>query len=189
MEPSALDQTSSSQGPIQKKLGQRGILLSLLAGDFVRVGILLLIFQVFALQLSVVRGSSMLPNIHDGDRLLVDKYSYALTDIQRFDVVILACPVNKGVDYVKRVVGMPGDRIVLDQGKLIVNGRELPEEFGFVPDHNSFGLWVVPEGQYFVLGDNRPVSSDSREGWFVKKALIKGKVRACIWPPTSLKVF
>ncbi|HHI81206.1 MAG TPA: signal peptidase I, partial [Planctomycetes bacterium] len=94
------------------------MLLSLLAGDLLRAGILLLIFQVFALQLSVVRGSSMLPNIHDGDRLLVDKYSYSLSDIERFDVVILSCPVNEGVDYVKRVVGLPGDRIVLDRGKL-----------------------------------------------------------------------
>ncbi len=131
----------------------------------------------------------MLPNIHDGDRLLVDKYSYSLMAIERFDVVILACPVNEGVDYVKRVVGMPGDRIVLDRGKLIVNGKQLPEKFGYVPDPNAYGLWVVPQGQYFVLGDNRPVSSDSREGWFVDKALIKGKVRACIWPPTNLKVF
>ncbi|HHI80449.1 MAG TPA: signal peptidase I, partial [Planctomycetes bacterium] len=69
------------------------------------------------------------------------------------------------------------------------NGKALPETFGYVPDRNAYGYWVVPEGQYFVLGDNRPVSSDSREGWFVDRALIKGKVRACIWPPKSLRVF
>ena len=189
MKPSAFDHESSSKGHKDPKGAQRGILLSLLAGDLLRAGILLLIFQVFALQLSVVRGSSMLPNIHDGDRLLVDKYSYSLSDIERFDVVILSCPVNEGVDYVKRVVGLPGDRIVLDRGKLIVNGKALPETFGYVPDRNAYGYWVVPEGQYFVLGDNRPVSSDSREGWFVDRALIKGKVRACIWPPKSLRVF
>lgn len=169
--------------------GERGGLLGLLLGDLVRVGLFAALLNGLALQVSVVKGSSMLPNIHDGDRLVVDRFSYLFGEVERFDVVILECPTKPGVDYVKRVIGLPGDTIVLEAGKLSVNGRLLPEPFRHVEDGASFGIWRVPEGSYFVLGDNRPVSSDSREGWFVPRAAIKGRVRACLWPPADLGLF
>lgn len=161
----------------------------LLAVDLVRACIFILILHVFVFQFSIVRGSSMLPNIKDGDRLLVDRISYSLLGVQRFDVVILAYPKDPSIDYVKRIIGMPGDRIEFRSGQLFVNGRPLPEPFQKVKDSFASGSWTVPKDSYFVLGDNRPVSSDSREGWSVNRDLIKGKVQACIWPVAHAKTF
>ncbi len=131
----------------------------------------------------------MMPNIHDGDRLIVDRISYAVGDVQRFDVVILAYPKDPSVDYVKRIVGLPGDEVSFEKGRLSVNGKILPEGFQPVPDFGLTGRWRVPTGNYFVLGDNRPVSSDSREGWFVEEGLLRGKVQYCFWPITHARSF
>ncbi|HMQ24212.1 MAG TPA: signal peptidase I, partial [Planctomycetota bacterium] len=140
-------------------------------------------------QFSLVRGSSMQPNIQDGDHLLVDRLSYKVGRADRFDVAILECPLAPGTDYVKRIVGLPGDRIDIEGGRVRVNGEELPESFDCIVDRVESGSWIMPEGQYFVLGDNRPVSSDSREGWFVPQANLRGKVRACFWPLQHLRAF
>jgi len=131
----------------------------------------------------------MQPNIHDGDRLLVDKISYAIGDVGRFDVVILQAPRDPAVDYVKRVVGLPGDHVVLRHGRLSVNGKRIDEPFTHLIDGHYVGDWTVPEGKFFVLGDNRPVSRDSREGWCVRREAIRGKVRACFWPLDHARTF
>jgi signal peptidase I len=182
------------EGRARQKAGKRRkrrerSLLSIFLGDFFKAAALLALLHLFVVQFSVVRGSSMMPNIKDGDRLLVDRLTYNLGEVERFDVVILACPKDTSVDYVKRVIGMPGDRIVIRRGRIYVNDQLLPEPFTFVPDHHSSEPIFVPDSSYFVLGDNRPVSSDSREGWFVGRQLIKGKVRACVWPVARAKIF
>jgi len=173
----------------RKKKREERSLLSIFLSDFFKAAALLALLHLFVVQFSVVRGSSMMPNIKDGDRLLVDRLTYNIGEVERFDVVILACPKDTRVDYVKRVIGMPGDRIVIRKGRIYVNGDLLPEPFTFVPDHHSSRPIFVPDSSYFVLGDNRPVSSDSREGWFVDRSLIKGKVRACVWPVARAKLF
>jgi signal peptidase I len=165
---------------------ERGSFLGYVLADVLKAGVLLMVLQGFVFHFSVVRGSSMEPNIQDGDRLLVDRLSYSLSEIERFDVVILAAPDDPGVDYVKRIVGLPGDRVELLGGRLRINGEEILETSGAVPDPEAFGNWIVPEGEYFVLGDNRPVSSDSREGWFVPRSRIRGKVQFRIWPLSHL---
>ncbi|MCB9891377.1 MAG: signal peptidase I [Planctomycetes bacterium] len=163
--------------------------LTTLAFDLVRGATIVACLHLFVFQFSLVRGSSMQPNIHDGDHLLVDRLSYQLGEVDRFDVAILECPLTPGVDYVKRIVGLPGDKIEIAAGHVRVNGRELPETFDYIVDRVESGTWVLPDNQYFVLGDNRPVSSDSREGWFVPREKLRGKVRACLWPPTHLRAF
>lgn len=131
----------------------------------------------------------MQPNIHDGDRLLVDRISYRIGDVKRYDVAILECPLAPGTEYVKRIVGLPGDRVEIRRGRVKINGAALPEPFQCIEDHLADGTWKLPKDQFFVLGDNRPVSSDSREGWFVPRAKLRGKVRACLWPPSHLRAF
>ena len=131
----------------------------------------------------------MSPSLEEGDRLMVDRLSYSVTDVDRFDVVVLRDPRNPGVDFVKRVVGLPGDLVEMCAGQLSVNGEPVSERFGHVVDRVARGAWVVPDDSYFVLGDNRPISCDSREFGMVGHDLLKGRVRLCFWPPDRLSVF
>ena len=173
----------------RSRASERGTFTAVFLGDLCRAGVVLILLHVFVFNFSLVRGSSMRPNIEDGDRLLVDKLTYSILGVDRFDVVILACPKNRQVDYVKRIVGLPGDRIEFSGGQLFVNGAPVPQRFAHVNDKETSGVWHVPKGCYFVVGDNRPISSDSREGWFVAQDLIKGKVRACFWPLAHARTF
>lgn len=149
---------------------------------------LMVVVHLFVIQVSVVKGTSMEPCLHDGDRLVVDRVSTNLADVSRGDVVILRYPRNPEIDFVKRVVALPGDRVSMHDGALIVNG-EVADDYGCIADHQALPDTVVPPGQFFVLGDNRPVSCDSRDFGLVDETLLKGRVRARFWPLASLAVF
>ena len=146
------------------------------------------LIHLFLVQISVVRGHSMRPNLQDGDRLVVDRVGYALAGIDRFDVVVMSNPNDHAVDYVKRVVGLPGDRIGLREGVLTVNGRPLDEGFEPIRDFCTMDQIRVPEGHLFVLGDNRPISCDSRSFGLVPETLVKGRVRVRFWPLDRFEV-
>ncbi len=153
------------------------------------IGISLLVaLHVFAIQVSVVRGHSMEPCLHDGDRLVVDRVAYNLGDANRGDVAILRYPLDPSIDFVKRVVGLPGDRVSMHNGLLFVNGQ-VADDYGSITDRQELAEFVVPQGQFFVLGDNRPVSCDSREFGLVAGDLLKGRVRARFWPLENLAIF
>jgi len=141
------------------------------------------LYAVF-FNLSVVRGSSMSPGIHDGDRILVEPWSYLLREVARGDVVVLRYPLDPSVDYLKRVIGLPGDRVTLADGHVWVNGELLDEPYVEIIDRSSYLSVVVEEGTYFVLGDNRPRSSDSREFGFVPQSYLRGRVDLRLWPPS-----
>jgi signal peptidase I len=130
----------------------------------------------------------MEPCLHDGDRLVVDRVAYNFGDVSRGDVVVLRYPKNPSVDFVKRVVGLPGDHIAMRHGVLLVNG-EAAEDYGCILDVQDMPDLVVPEHEFFVLGDNRPISCDSREFGLVPQELLKGRVRARFWPLTNATVF
>lgn len=149
---------------------------------------LMVAVHLFVIQVSVVKGTSMEPCLHDGDRLVVDRVSYNLADVSRGDVVILCYPRNPAVDFVKRIVALPGDRVAMQDGVLIVNG-EKADDYDCIADHQVLHETLVPPGQFFVLGDNRPVSCDSRDFGLVDESLLKGRVRARFWPLASLAVF
>ena len=146
---------------------------------------ILLGFRAVA-HVSLVHGCSMKPTIQEGDRLVVDRLSPSFGQIDRFDIVILGNPDNPDEDFVKRVVGLPGECIAFQNGRLTVNGRVVSEFFPkvieFVPEQE----WVVPQDHFFVLGDNRPVSLDSREFGVVPRGLLRGKVRYRLWPPARV---
>ncbi len=132
--------------------------------------------------LSVVRGNSMSPSIADGDRILVEPWSYLVGDVERGDVVVLRYPLDPSIDYIKRVIGLPGDRVTLAGGHVWVNDQLLSEPYIAAGDLESYSTHVVSDGHVFVLGDNRPRSSDSREFGAVPKDYLRGRVDLRLWP-------
>jgi signal peptidase I len=153
------------------------------ASSAFRLACLLLVSYGFFFNLSVVRGSSMTPGIQDGDRILVEPWSYLLGEIERGDVVVLRYPLDPEIDYIKRVIGLPGDHVSLVRGQVWVNGEVLDEPYVASIDSSSVLSVEVSSGSYFVLGDNRPRSSDSREFGLVPESYVRGRVDLCLWPP------
>ncbi|MCX8125895.1 MAG: signal peptidase I [Dehalococcoidia bacterium] len=129
--------------------------------------------------------TSMLPGIHQGDWVRVEKVTYWFSDPKRGDVIVLEPPQGASeTPYIKRIIGLPGDRVEVVNGKVIVNGRELYEPYISAPPRYTFGPVTVPPENYFVLGDNRNNSVDSHGGWTVPRQNIIGKAWFIYWPPS-----
>jgi signal peptidase I len=132
----------------------------------------------------------MLPMLEDQDRLFINKMAYRVGDIQRGDVVVFLYPHDHQKSYIKRVIALPGDNLKIDHGHVFVNGRELAENY--VPprfeDDRSLPEETVPEHEYFVMGDHRSISSDSRDFGPVDKGLIYGKAAFVYWPMEQVGV-
>jgi signal peptidase I len=136
-----------------------------------------------------VKGNSMYPNFHDGEYLLTDKISYRLNNPKHGDVVVFTAPKNKEYDYIKRIIATPDDTIEICRGKIKRNGQLLPETY-LPPDFKTLSGHFIKECQtltlkaneYFVLGDNRSHSSDSREWGMVPRDLLIGKAWLRYWP-------
>jgi signal peptidase I len=131
-----------------------------------------------------VEGTSMLPRLEDRDRLFINKFVYHFEAIHRGDVVVFHYPRDPEKSYIKRVIALPGDRLRIDDGQVWVNGKALielyvPEEYR---DAKSMAPMVVPDGTYFMMGDHRSISSDSREFGPVERDLIYGKAVFVYWP-------
>jgi signal peptidase I len=146
----------------------------------------------FGFQVARVEGQSMAPTLSDQDRLIVNKLVYRLTDPQRGDIVMLYYPLDPDKSFVKRVIAEEGDTVRVVEGRVYVNDVPLLDD-AYVPpeyrDHQDYGPHVVPEGYYFVMGDHRNNSSDSRHwGWVPKKYII-GKVQLRWWPVPSARLF
>ena len=165
-------------------IGRQRLLLDVLLGASFMV-----VVHLFVVQISIVKGHSMEPSLQDGDRLVVDRVSCSLGEMHRGDVVVLRYPRNPEVDFVKRIVGLPGDRVALRNGQLWVNGAMAPDDWTCIADRETTRDVQVPSGCYFVLGDNRPISCDSREFGLVPGELLKGRVRARFWPLDRVAVF
>ena len=145
----------------------------------------------FGFQVARVEGLSMAPTLADQDRLIVNKLRYRLTSPQRGEIVMLYYPLNPDKSFVKRVIGEEGDTVRVVDGRVYVNDVPLLDDF--VPaeyrSHDDWGPQVVPEGYYFVMGDHRNNSSDSRTWGFVPKKYIIGKVQLRWWPVPHARVF
>ena len=131
-----------------------------------------------------VEGTSMLPRLEDHDRLFINKFVYRITAIERGDIVVFHYPRDPEKSYIKRVIALPGDRLRVDRGLVWLNGNPLPERY--VPeeykDSRSMTEIVIPGGSYFMMGDHRSISSDSREFGPVDRDLIYGKAVFVYWP-------
>ncbi len=135
-----------------------------------------------------VDGMSMEPKLHNGERLMVDKASYMFHPPVRGDVVVFVAPPQPTLDYVKRIIALPGDTISVENGVPTVNGVTLkefyvdPQHMGASPSDKPIQNMVVPPGEYFVMGDNRAESFDSRSWGFLPRSNIIGRATLVYWP-------
>ncbi len=154
------------------------------------VGSIFIVIYLFIAQPHQIKGISMDDTFHNGDYILTSKVSYKFTPPALGDIVVFESPSNPDIDYIKRIIGTPGDRIMLKDSVVTRNGVALSEPYAKQPINVFEGGFlqtgqevVVPEGYVFVMGDNRPRSSDSREFGFVPQEHIVGKVFFRYFPP------
>ena len=160
---------------------------------YIIVIVVIIFVFTFVVSIQTVAGNSMFPTLEDGNMVLVSKISYRLSNIKRNDIVVLK---NNGKTFVKRVIGLPGEKIEYMDGYLYIDGESFKETF-LNPDVVTYNFMFIdvcsledcpdgkiPDNKYLVMGDNRPESSDSRDSSFglVDKSDIKGKVFFKLWP-------
>lgn len=148
---------------------------------------------LFLFQPHKVDGSSMFPNFHDKEFILTDKIGYRSSDPKRGDVIVFHAPPPFDSDFIKRVIGLPGETIEISDGSVFIDGVKLEENYlpeGYSTKNRSFlqeGVpFPIPAGYYIVLGDNRDYSSDSREWGPISKKAIVGKAWIRYWPLNKL---
>ncbi|MDY0408144.1 signal peptidase I [Virgibacillus soli] len=146
----------------------------------------------------IVDGPSMLPTLHDRDQMIVNKFSYRISEPKRFDIVVFHASEQK--DFIKRVIGLPGEHIAFKDDVLYVNGKEIDEDFlhsnsvlqpfteDFTLEELPGNFETVPDDYYLVLGDNRENSVDSRSLGLIPKEQIVGKTSIIYWPMNRMKV-
>jgi signal peptidase I len=152
--------------------------------DIVLAFFFAVLIVIFIVQPVKVEGTSMQPRLVDQERIFVNRFIYRFSEIRRGDVVVFWYPRDRSKSFIKRVMGIPGDEVEIRQGSVYVNGSKVEEPY-LAPqfrDRDSLGKRIVPSDRYFVLGDHRSSSNDSRNWGFVPRELIYGKAIFCYWP-------
>lgn len=169
------------------------------AWEFIRfiimVVALVVVVRVFIAQPFVVEGTSMVPSYQNSDYLIIDQLTYHFREPHRGDVIVFHPPVDPKTYYIKRVIGVPGDTVIIKDGKVTLkndehpNGILLPEEY-ITPDNRNDNFTLeVTEGNYFVMGDNRPASFDSRRWGLLPEKNISGRVLLRLFPLSNFGFF
>lgn len=149
---------------------------------------IVLYFGINAISVRVrVDGFSMNPTLQDGEYILVNRLAYELGEPQRGDIVVFSFPMDPQQDLIKRVIGLPGESVSVQNGQVLVNGLPLEEPYIAAPPIYN-GTWEVPQGQLFVLGDNRNESKDSHEWGLLPLENVVGRAVLIYWPPTQWQV-
>lgn len=152
--------------------------------DLILSVLLAFIVIVFLYQPVQVEGTSMMPRLENNERIFINKFVYRFRPVERGDVVVFRYPLDPSKSYIKRVIGLPGDEVTIHDGRVLVNGKPLREPY--VPpeylDAQSYSPVKVEPHHYFVLGDHRNSSRDSREWGTVDRSLIYGKAVFVYWP-------
>ncbi len=174
----------------QPEPAQRSGGVTLWFRDLLVSGAVSILIITFLYQPVRVEGTSMLPRLENSDRLFINKFVYHFSAIERGDVVVFHYPRDPEKSYIKRVIALPGDRIWIDHGQVWLNGKLLRESY--VPkkfrDDRSMAAMVVPADCYFMMGDHRSISSDSRDFGPVERSLIYGKAVFVYWPAKDVGV-
>lgn len=165
------------------------------------IGMIIFVFiRTFFVSNYVVEGESMMPTLQDGNKLVVNKLGYEIRDLHRFDVIVFHA--NDEEDFVKRIIGLPGDEIEYKDDVLFINGKKYEEPFLDIYREKTFdgrltgnftleeitGKKIVPKGKLFVLGDNRLESWDGRHFGFISADQVVGKVNLRYWPFNEVDV-
>jgi len=170
---------SKYQGSIRLNSWFHDILFALVTAIFV---------VIFIIQPVKVEGTSMQPRLADQERIFINRFIYRFTDIQRGDVVVFWYPKDPSKSFIKRILAVPTDEVEIRHGSVYVNNIRVDEPYlrAEYRDYSSFQKAVVPPDRYFVLGDHRNSSNDSRNWGFVPRDLIYGKAIFSYWPVTRL---
>ncbi|HUJ19892.1 MAG TPA: signal peptidase I [Bryobacteraceae bacterium] len=175
------------EGPSQIHPARHGLFAALSwVRDLAFSVLLAVILIVFIYQPVKVEGTSMMPALTDQERIFINKFTYRFGSgkIERGDLVVFLFPLDRSKSYIKRVIGLPGDTVQIDSGTVYVNGKRLDEPY--VPeayrDYQSHVPVAVPQDEYFVLGDHRSSSNDSRAWGTVPRNHIYGKAVFVYWP-------
>jgi signal peptidase I len=181
--PGTLD-TPAAAEPVKPKKFQS--LIDLLHDLAIAVVVCVLLIT-YVIQAFKVQGTSMSPELRDGERILVNKFLYYFDDIERGDVVVFWYPEDPQLSFIKRVVALPGETIEIRSGAVFINGNLIQEPYvaGANADLRSFPPHEVRPGHFFVLGDNRKGSNDSRSWGLVPERYVYGKAFLRIWPPSD----
>ncbi len=156
---------------------------SLLRAEQAVLGVLIaLAVTLFVVQGFCVSGACMEPHLYTGERVLAWKLAYAVQEPKRGDIVIFHYPRDPRQIYVKRIVGLPGETVSMYRGQIAIDNRTLPEPYRVRAAHGDMAARFVPHDQYFVMGDNRDVSDDSRYWGDLPKSRIIGRAVASYWP-------
>lgn len=181
----ALDEAESSSSEAQHKEGLMRFVFDVLE----TLVISLILFAAVNLVSARIRveGFSMEPTFHNGELVIVNKLAYRFSPPQRGDVVIFHYPRNPKEEFIKRVIGLPGEQLSIREGKVFIDGRELEEPYIAAPPQYTVET-IVPEGTVYVLGDNRNNSSDSHNWGSLPLDMIIGKAVFVYWPPSHIGV-
>ncbi len=147
--------------------------------------VLAFLVRTFVLESYQVQGHSMLPTLTTGDRVLVDKLLYQIEGPRTGEVVVFRSPVKKNQDWIKRVIGVPGDTVKIVAGQVYINGHRYAEPFVKFNYRYNYGPVTVTPGHLFVLGDNRPNSYDSRYFGLLSESRVRGDAFLVWWPPKA----
>ena len=179
-------------GSIFKKIGL--FFLDIIEVAVIALAIFVLVY-LFLFQPHQVKGNSMHPSFEDGQYILTDKISYRFSEPQRGDVVVFKAPKNEKLEYIKRIIGLPGEKVKISNGNVMINDELLNEDYLQSSLTTSAGAYLMEgetgylaDGEYFVMGDNRNHSSDSRDWGFVPVENIMGKTFFRYWPLTQFGV-
>jgi len=154
-------------------------------GITVLVAIAIFVLLRINIQGYTVQYSSMLPTFAEGEWVMVNKAKYFFSDPERGDVIVFSPPMASDHPFIKRVIGLPGDSMEVRDGEVLVNGTPLQEDYIMAAPNYNMAAEDIPEGQYFVLGDNRNSSNDSHNGWTVGRESIVGIAWFVYWPPAK----
>ncbi len=164
---------------------------------FVIFAAVFLVIFLFVAQPHKVSGPSMKNTFHNDDYIITDKLTYRFSNPQRGNVIVFQAPRDHSTDFIKRIIGLPGDKVKIEAGKVYINDKLLNEPYlmpgiqtfanqGFIAEGETK---TVPQNEYFALGDNRVQSSDSRDWGYIKRNEILGRVLVRYWPANYLGVF
>ncbi|MGI9951069.1 signal peptidase I [Moorellaceae bacterium AZ2] len=172
---------------VPEKEAKKGSFLTELLQALVMAAVLALIIRSFLITPFWIPSRSMEPTLYPGDRILVNRLVYRFSEPQRGDVVVFHYPLEPNRDYIKRVIAVGGDTVEAHDNKIYVNGQPLAESYlppGVV--HSDFGPIKIPPNSYFVMGDNRNISSDSRVWGPLERRFVIGKAAFIYWPLNRL---